>query len=537
MDLETVKRHIADAAASLQRGDRARAGQLCESVLAVRPAEPNALQLLGLVRTQEGRLAEAIDLLERSRKAQHPGVHLLNNLGIAYRRARRFEQARSTLLEAVAMDPRFAPAQCNLGNVLLDLEDLPAATRAFEASIRAKPDYAEAHAAIAKIAELSHDLTAARAAAMRALTFDPQHPVANLALARVDLREDRPAVAAARLQAMTGRSIAAATNAAITHGLLGQALDRLGNFEQAFAAFTQANAIQCQIAEPSMPRQSMMSPASVARLTDFVASSQRSIWDAGGEATRSPTFFVGFPRSGTTLVEQILAAHPSIATMEEKDILAQAIAPSVGSSDWLTAFAALDHAQLAERRALYWRSAEPHLKGNRDGLVIDKLPLNTILLAPAHRLFPDAKIIFALRDPRDVVLSCFQQTFDMNAAMFEFLTLETAARYYDAVMRLFGGTRAKLPLTLHMIRYEDLLADFEGETRRLLQFLEIPWAESVRSYRDNAKKRLINTPSASQVVRPLYTSARGKWRNYRAQLEPVLPLLEPWAQAFGYEPA
>jgi hypothetical protein len=141
-----------------------------------------------------------------------------------------------------------------------------------------------------------------------------------------------------------------------------------------------------------------------------------------------------------------------------------------------------------------------------------------------------------LRDPRDVVLSCFQQTFDMNAAMFEFLSLEGAARYYDAVMRLFAIYRQKLLLDLHLIRYEDLLGDFEGEIRRLLGFLGVPWDEAVRNYRETAKKRLINTPSASQVVRPLYTSARGKWRNYRAQLEPVLPLLEPWVKAFGYDP-
>lgn len=157
-----------------------------------------------------------------------------------------------------------------------------------------------------------------------------------------------------------------------------------------------------------------------------------------------------------------------------------------------------------------------------------------MLLPLIHLLFPNAKIIFALRDPRDVVTSCFTQQFLLNAAMFQFLSLETTARYYDAVMRLAETARARLPLDLHVVRYEDLVADFDSEVASLLRFLDLPWDERVHGFHDTARSRLIRTPSAAQVRQPLYASSVARWRRYERQLEPVLPKLKPWLEAYGY---
>src|SRR4029077_1610904 len=166
---------------------------------------------------------------------------------------------------------------------------------------------------------------------------------------------------------------------------------------------------------------------------------------------------------------------------------------------------------------------------------VDKQPLNAALLPLIYRLFPAAKIILALRDPRDVVLSCYQQRFGMNVAMYQLLRLDTATAYYDAVMRLVEVSRAKLPLRLHVVRYEDVVGTFETTIRGVLDFLGLGWDEGVRRYAETAKKRPIDTPSAAQVVRPLYRSARGKWRHYTKYLEPYFPTLAPWVKTFGYE--
>jgi hypothetical protein len=154
-----------------------------------------------------------------------------------------------------------------------------------------------------------------------------------------------------------------------------------------------------------------------------------------------------------------------------------------------------------------------------------------------YRLFPDAKIVLAVRDPRDTVLSCYQQRFGMNAAMFQLLRLDTATRYYDAAMRLVRACRAKLPLSVHEVRYEAVVSDFDATVGSVLGFLGVAWDDAVRNYAETAKTRAIGTPSASQVVQPLYATAQGKWRNYRSFLEPVLPALEPWVRVFDYEPS
>jgi hypothetical protein len=247
-------------------------------------------------------------------------------------------------------------------------------------------------------------------------------------------------------------------------------------------------------------------------------------------------FLVGFPRSGTTLLDQILASHPEISTVEERDTFINFAATLVPADSGLAACAALDDGAIERLRSAYWQQVQAGLHGApMKRVFVDKLPLNAVFLPIIYRLFPTAKIVFAVRDPRDVVLSCFQQRFGMNAAMFQLLRLDTAARYYDAVMRLVRVSRAKFPLAVHEVRYESVVADFDGTVKGLLDFLGVPWDEAVRSYAETAKSRAIGTPSAAQVVQPLYATSKGKWCNYRSFMEPVLPVLEPWVAGFGYE--
>jgi hypothetical protein len=253
---------------------------------------------------------------------------------------------------------------------------------------------------------------------------------------------------------------------------------------------------------------------------------------------RAPVFLVGFPRSGTTLLDQILASHPEITTLEERDTLFDACEALVTPERAFDKWAALPAEEIERLRAAYWDQVKTGMLGAPIGRVfVDKLPLNAILLPVIHRLFPSAKIVFALRDPRDVILSCYQQRFGMNAAMFQFLKLETAVVYYDAVMTLVRDARAKFPLHVHDVKYEALIGDFDATVRALLTFLGVDWHDGVRDYAATAKTRAIGTPSAAQVVRPIYASAHGKWRNYGTFLEPHLVKLEPWVQAFGYEPS
>ena len=187
---------------------------------------------------------------------------------------------------------------------------------------------------------------------------------------------------------------------------------------------------------------------------------------------------------------------------------------------------------LAPYRESYWSRARQFVPDLAGKVFVDKYPLATIRLPLMSKVFPEAKIIFALRDPRDVVLSCFRRAFKMNASMYEFTSLETAARFYDAVMSAGEVYLARLPLKVHRLRYEDLVADFEDEGRALCEFLGVEWTPALENFA--ATDRALATPSSPQVARGLYSEGVGQWRNYARELEPVAPILGPWIAKFGY---
>jgi hypothetical protein len=150
------------------------------------------------------------------------------------------------------------------------------------------------------------------------------------------------------------------------------------------------------------------------------------------------------------------------------------------------------------------------------------------------RLFPRAKILFACRDPRDIVLSCFRHRFRMSAPIYELLTLPGAARYYDAVMQLAVCLTGALSLDMCLVRHEDVVTEFAREMKRICAYLGLEWAPSMGALR--TKNRPALTPSTAQLVRGLSTEGLGQWRRYAAELAPVQPLLEPWIKRFFYNP-
>jgi hypothetical protein len=247
------------------------------------------------------------------------------------------------------------------------------------------------------------------------------------------------------------------------------------------------------------------------------------------------SFLVGFPRSGTTLLENVIASHPDVMAMDERATLYNIEPHYVASAATLDHLGALGMAEAAKRRAEYWAEIRGFGLVPDGKLVLDKMPLYTTKLPLIFKLFPGAKILFALRDPRDVVFSCFRRAFQVNAGMYQFVTLEGAALYYDAVMRLAEVYRGKMSLDLHDIRYERLVEDFEGETRAVCEFLDIDWRESLYDFASVARERRIRTPSAAQVRGGLYSGGEGQWRRYAKHLEPILPILRPWVERFGYD--
>jgi hypothetical protein len=191
--------------------------------------------------------------------------------------------------------------------------------------------------------------------------------------------------------------------------------------------------------------------------------------------------------------------------------------------------------QLGEARRAYWQELDRHLPPGFSGLVIDKLPMNMLGLPLIHSLFPGASVIFAQRHPADAVLSGFMQSFVLNDTMASFLDIGDAADLYDAAMSAFTLARDRVELRVHTSIYEALVEDPERSLRTLVDLLGLEWRDELLDHQRTARRRgAVLTPSYDQVVQPLSRAPSGRWRRYRKQLEPVLPVLLPWAERLGY---
>lgn len=311
-------------------------------------------------------------------------------------------------------------------------------------------------------------------------------------------------------------------------------LDRLGRTDEAFHWFSEANRLHA--ANPGEPLKhaavyrdtlreeiAVMSPAWLASWSDADPPPVRP----------DPVFLVGFPRSGTTLLDTILMGHPDTLVLEEQPPL-NLVDEAIGG---FSAIPELDTEGILAARTRYFEEVEKIVPLDGAPLLIDKSPLFLHEAPLIQRIFPRARFILALRHPCDVVLSCFMSNFKLNTATSSFLRLEDAAELYDLAFRHWETARALLPLAVHTVVYERLIEDVEGEVRPLFDFLNLDWRDEALDHTRTAKSRgLITTASYSQVTEPIYRRAAGRWERYRPHLEPILPVLAPWIEKFGRAP-
>ena len=496
-------------------------------------------------------------------------VEALLNLGNTLNMARKYGKAAATYLEALARDPNSVVALSGLGGALSKLGQNEQALDAFErarrlrpddanitlqslllrralgrnetpeelASLVAEPSRASALATIAGAFETQNDRAAARRAVELALQRDPDHLMANIIAARLERREDQALARDRLLKVMPKHK---ELNSAF-FTVLGHTHDRLGSYDEAFAAFTKAKLAAAAALGGTTESWKKHYLEHVQSYQDWYSEERAKAWpppDQGADVP-NPVFFVGFPRSGTTLFEQMMDSHPNLATTGETQILSRLrmLVPSlIGRKDEpLRLLDSLSPDEVTKLARWYLAEVEPFRTAKAGAKrVVDKMPLNIVEVGFIRRVFPQAPVIVALRDPRDVILSCFMQNFQINRAMPHFLTLEGTARLYASVMGLWLHYRKDSGLRAFEYRYEDLVADTEGIARKAFAFLNEPWNDQVLAYQARASERFVSTHSYADVTSPIYTRSIARWRRYEKHLEPVLPIVEPFVQAFGY---
>ncbi|HEX5221568.1 MAG TPA: sulfotransferase [Verrucomicrobiae bacterium] len=325
--------------------------------------------------------------------------------------------------------------------------------------------------------------------------------------------------------------------------LLGAVLDQLGQYEEALRWLCEAKAQVRTITDTSLLERGYDegNRRRCELLAELTPETIRR-WRAEGPATQERfqfAFLGGHPRSGTTLLEQIIDAHPEALGFDEPGAFIQEIcnriAPPQGQAMPLRKLDALAAAQRADLRRRYVKSLWREVSGEPAARVLlDKNPSPTVSLPVWLRVFPELKVIIALRDPRDVIISCFFQNLMLNLTNVNFLSLERTARHYADLMDVWLRMRELGGFDWLETRYEDVVANLDVEGRRVTEFLGLKWHPDQARYHETARHKVLNAPTYHDVTQPVYQRAVGRWERYASALEPLQEKLAPYCRAFGY---
>lgn len=505
-----------------QHGDLSAARELYRAVLAAHPGDPDSWANLGNVLDALGDYAAAVDAYERAITLRRGDVRLFLGLAQVLEHADRAEERRKVARDAVAVAPDDAAAQLALGLAEAALFATDAAEAALRRAIALAPADPAAYLDLGLLLEGANRLDALDALVAQGRL----HLGEELALIAgwAALRRGRFSEAAEAAERVP-ETIHPARRA----HLRAQAAERSGDAERAFALFGEMNSASVQaMPAPAAPTYRAAVTAEIAALREATVP-PREVPDDGFV---DPVFIVGFPRSGTTLLDTILGGLDATHVLEEQPLLST-IEQEVGGA---AAALSLDAAEVSSFRTRY-RELLAHLAPRGDGLrIVDKHPLHMARMPLIARLFPDARVLLVERHPCDVLLSCFMANFRLNQAMRSFTDVEEAARTYDAVWTAWTEAVERLGVSTHAVRYERLVADPEAETRAALAYIGAPFDPHLLDTVSASRARgPVRTASYAQITEPIYRRSVERWRCYRAQLAPVLPILRPWVERMGYD--
>jgi len=525
--------------AATQARDFPRAAAMAEEAFKDGLHHPMVLNLAALKAEQENRFEDALAVLGRAIEIAPQDLGARNALGLVLTRLERYPEALAAFEDVIALQPGFAGAHCARGATLEAMGRLKEAEAAYDHALELEPENLGATQGLANLLSRRGAHAEARPLAEAVLEAEPNFPDAVMVLAAADAAEGHGERAKGRLELLAADERLTPHQRALAQGQLGDVLDSMDLPAEAFEAYAACNMGLWRAYGPVHGKG--VSALDFARAMigelDLIPpdawTSRPSETSADGPKTH--VFLLGFPRSGTTLLEQVLASHPDVEALEERETLIDAQRAFQMQPADLARLAKASEAELAPLRAAYWERVRAHGGDPAGKVFVDKHPLHTFRLPLILKLFPDAKILFARRDPRDVVLSCYRRRFAMSGSAYQLLTLPGAAGYYDAAMRLADKLAPAMgPRTL-VVRHEGLVEDFDKAVGEVVDFLGLPWADSMRNFADKARDRAVATPSGAQLSRGLSAEGVGAWRRYREQMAPALPMLAPWVAEYGYE--
>lgn len=537
-------------------------------VLEKNPGDPQAAFHLGKIYLKQGRAEKAVPCLEQAAKAAPSRVEIYLELGMSLElsgkkpeAAKQFEKVRGmspdlyqhyykkaeelkenhyypdayeTLVRASKILPDNPIPHHMVAILFQDLGKKDQAEEFLKKSLGLHPT-PESYSQLAALYEKSNALNDAWATANTGLQLFPDDAYLQLTLARCERRAKKFGQALKRLLGLEGKTSDRIIKTQM-HFLIGLLYDQQDEIDNAFSYYAKAK----KEAAANLDKSTADKEISFQYIRDMsqldLSKLPRAKPPARPGGPAGVAFLVGFPRSGTTLLNQILDSHPQLVGLEEKPTIPGPAALLMQmAAGYPKALEGLSEDMAEKLREAYYQRIESFTDFEADSIVIDKLPLNLIHLPLIWAMFPEAKIIMALRHPLGCALSCFMHNFQLNNAMANMFTLEDITSFYTKVMDLWRHFTSAREFPCHLIKYEDVVTDIRGEAEKICSFLGVEWSDEMLKYAQHARaKGLISTPSYHQVIQPLYSDSLERWRRYEKYLEPYQGRLAPYCDMFGY---
>ena len=534
---------LQDAAASNQKA------------IELKPDFAEAHSNLGNIQQELGQFGDAVASYRLAIKFKPDSAIAYNNLGTALKDLGNLDAAIASYHKAIRLNPAYAEAYSNLGNVLKDLGRFDRAVENCRRALELNPDYAEAHSNLGNILKdigqlenalasfhqalaidpkcdkailgesqlfmIKGEMELAEEAIMKALSFKPDNLEARFMLAQVRKTrtgdENLAALVKAEESVRNNLLVLPYQKAVSLNFALGKSFDDLGDHDRAFPHFIEGCRLKRATLEYDAEQMTRQFDKTIGIFDEDVIERLRG----GGNLSETPIFVLGMPRSGTTLVEQIIASHPEVhGAGELPDMQTIAQREVSGTMGFPGNILNLDGDTLRKWGDDY--VAGLHRRAPDARRITDKMPINFWFIGLIHVMLPNAKIIHVRRNPVDTCLSCYTKLF--SGALNQTYDLDELGRYYVDYARLMEHWRRVLPAGAFMdVRYEDIVADQEIEARSIIDFCGLEWNDACIDFHKHS--RPVGTASVTQVRRPIYKSSVERWRHYEKFLGPLLEAL------------
>ncbi|MGB1877342.1 MAG: tetratricopeptide repeat-containing sulfotransferase family protein [Rhodospirillaceae bacterium] len=489
---------------------------------------------------EEGRPYDAEMLLRAELEKEPENQNLLSHLGVALHDQGRLSECVEILNQAVNLDPSDAFAQVALGASYMRLSDPQSAIKHYTACLQSDPTHPVAMLGLADALARTYQYEASADCARRMLEHDSGDISASVILARC-LRHlgsvEEAVTVLDGIDRIEGNveSLLAAPEVQWKLDLeRARCLVDIGDHSAAFYFFEKANA-RFREANPGWKNLYALFQKDVwAQQVYLDALCKRMPKVKGAEAplfAKPQAFVAGFPRSGTTLLRTILGSHPELGVVQESDAFGDAC---VSIPEGLTTSPTPEHV-LHTARNKYYADMNARTTDRSYRVLVDIHPYNTRLAAWMTELFPHAKLVLMVRHPCDVCLSAYMQGFELNTLTSGMLSLEDTVQSYVQMMSLWNDAVKALSLDVLVVRYEDIVSDFQPEVTRVLNHVGVEWDIRVSEFNRNARSDQPKTASAHQVIKPLYDTASYRWKKCRSIIEPHFESLAPFIEAYGYD--